>query len=199
MRQHLLFTSFVLLSYAANSQQLSNAGFEEWDTSGKKLNPLHWSVNIDAALHHNPAGVAKKGKKSIIVSTWYSYVPGHLFYGNFKNPDDENNWMNYTVPFTGKPVRLTGYYRYTHTINETDVAVGEILIKDESGDSLAFGRVLLDTISEWKKFEIPLTYHSANKAAAIAVHFISADKRGGMNGDSHTNRLYLDALKLVYE
>jgi hypothetical protein len=93
---------------------------------------------------------------------------------------------------------LTGYYRYTHTINETDVAVGEILIKDESGDTLAIGRVLLDTVSHWKKFEILLSYHSASKAAAIAVHFISTDKRGGMNNDSYPNRLYLDALKLVY-
>lgn len=198
MRQYLVLICFLLLNFAAHSQQLLNSGFEEWDTSGKKLHPSYWSVNIDAALHHNPAGMAKKGKKSIIVSTWYSYVSGHLFYGSFKDPEDDN-WMNYTVPFTGKPVKLTGYYRYTHPINETDVAVGEILIKDVAGDTLAIGRVLLDTISHWKKFEIPLSYHSANKAVAIAVHFVSTDKRGGMNNDSYPNRLYLDALKLIYK
>lgn len=191
----ILLTGFSCL---LSSQQLSNAGFEQWDTSGRKLRPLDWSANIDAALHHNPAGMAKKGKNSLVVSTWYSYVPGHLFYGNFTDPD-HNNWTNLTVPFSGRPARLTGYYRYTHPVHASDKAMGEIMIRNAAGDTLATGKAWLDTATNWRKFSIRLDYRSTAKAAAIAIHFSSWERNGGMNDDSYPNRLYLDVLKLEYQ
>lgn len=198
MKRGLLFFCLLCAGIAGSSQQLSNAGFEQWDTSGRKLRPLNWSANIDAALHHNPAGMAKKGKNSLVVSTWYSYVPGHLFYGNFTDPD-HNNWTNLTVPFSGRPARLTGYYRYTHPVHASDKAMGEIMIRNADGDTVATGRVLLDTASSWRKFVIRLDYRSPGKTAAIAIHFSSWERNGGMNDDSYPNRLYLDELKLEYK
>lgn len=178
------------------SQSIINGGFEDWDSTGRR--PVHWSASIDAALYHNPAGMAIEGSKCIVISTWYSYVPGHLFYGQHKNPLYKD-WAAYTVPFTGMPVMLTGYYRYTHTVNTDDKATGELMLKTAHGDTLATGRVLLDTSGNWKKFEIPLIYKSTEKAAGIAIHFASVLKGGGMNDDSHPNRLYLDELKMVYK
>lgn len=196
--KYFLFFCHLIIAVSARSQQLKNSGFEKWHLRGDKLYPSHWSVDIHAALYHNPAEVAKRGKNSVVISTWYSYVPGHLFYGNFENPD-KVNWSANVVPFKGKPAKLSGYYRYTHSVNADDVAIGEVMLKNASGDTLAFSRLLLDTSTHWKKFEIPLIYRSSGKAAAIAIHFVSCDTRAGMNDDNHPNRLYLDELKLLFK
>lgn len=191
-----LLIYFIGITVSASSQQLINGGFEDWDSAGRR--PLHWSVSLEAALYHNPAGMAIEGSNCIVVSTWYSYVPGHLFYGQHNQPHYKD-WAMYTVPFAGMPVKLTGYYRYTHTVNTGDKAMGELILKAANGDTLATGRVLLDTSGSWKKFEISIVYRSAGKAAGITIHFASVVKGGGMNDDSYPNRLYLDALQLFYK
>ncbi len=191
------FTLFLLSCLYANSQQLKNAGFENWKDSSQHLLPSYWSVDLAAALKYSPSPDAQQGKYAVVLSTWYSYVRGHLFYGSHKDP--HKNWTEYTVPFTGKPVKLTGYYRYTDPVNFTDSAGGHILLKDVAGDTLAYGAILLDTAMNWTRFEIPLTYHSNKKARSIAIHFISRENGGGMNDDSYPNRLYLDNFKLRYK
>lgn len=174
-----------------------NADFENWKDSSKHYLPLHWSVDLFAALWHNPSNIAQHGKRALVLSTWYSYVEGHLFYGNHHEPVYDN-WTDYTVPFSGKPVKLTGWYRYTDPVYFTDSAGGQIILKDITGDTLAYGTVLLDTATNWTKFEIPLAYHTDKKAKSIAIHFISRQIGGGMNNDSYPNRLYLDNFKLIY-
>lgn len=198
MKRFLVLFCVLFTGGRSGSQQLVNAGFEQWDTAGHVFRPVGWSANIAAALYHNPAGIAREGKRSIVVSTWYSYVPGHLFYGNFTDPE-HNNWLNLTVPFTGRPARLTGYYRYTHPVHASDKAMGEIMLRNAAGDTMASGRVLLDTASSWRRFAIRLDYRSPGKTAAIAIHFSSWERNGGMNDDSYPNRLYLDELKLEYK
>jgi hypothetical protein len=94
---------------------------------------------------------------------------------------------------------LTGWYRYTDPINFSDSAGGEIILKDNTGDTLAYGSVLFDTTINWTKFEIPLTYHSGKKAKSIAIHFVSRKNGWGMNDDNNPNRLYLDNFQLLYK
>ncbi len=198
MKIFFAFTIFLLTCLCSKSQQLKNADFERWKDSSKHQLPSHWSVDLNAALMYSPSTNAQQGKYALAISTWYSYVEGHLFYGNHKDPHVEN-WTDYTVPFTGRPVKLTGWYRYTDPVNPTDSAGGQILLKDIAGDTLAYGAVLLDTAMNWTRFEILLIYHSRKKAASIAIHFISRESGGGMNDDSYPNRLYLDNFKLQYK
>lgn len=192
------FFLFLLTGLCSKAQQLMNADFESWKDSSKHNLPLHWSVDMAATLRYSPSTDAQKGKQALVISTWYSYVEGHLFYGNHKEPYFKD-WTDYTVPFTGKPIKLTGWYRYTDPVNFTDSAGGQIIIKDITGDTLAYGSVLLDKTMNWTKFEIPLTYHSNKKATSIAIHFISREKGSGMNDDSYPNRLYLDNFQLLYK
>ncbi len=180
------------------AQQLVNSGFENWKTSKSKVEAVGWSPDLDAALYHSPSNNAVKGSYSLVLSTWYSYVEGHLYYGNHTNPDPRE-WTNYTVPFKFAPEKLTGYYRYTHTINMDDSAGCQLIIKDVKGDTLAYGEIQLDTSEHWIPFEITLKYvQSGRKPGSIAIHFVSSVNGGGMNDDSWPNRLYLDELKLVY-
>ncbi len=198
MKISLLVPAFLFVTMFSNSQQLMNGDFERWRDTVKSLVPLYWSPDLRASLHYSPSIQAQQGKYALVLSTWYSYVEGHLHYGNFHEPAYER-WTDYTVPFTGKPLKLTGYYRYTDPVNFTDSAGGQVLIKDTKGDTLAYGFVLLDTAVNWTSFEIPLTYKSAKAAKSIAVHFTSRMAGGGMNDDSYPNRLWLDNLKFLYK
>jgi len=194
-----LFVIWIILleSLALDSQQLINAGFENWKDSSNQYLPLHWSVDLEAALHHSPSTNAQQGKFAMVLSTWYSYAKGHLFYGNHK--ETHRNWAEHTVPFTGRPLKLSGYYRYTDLVNITDSAGGQILLKDVLGDTLAYGEVLLGTAMNWTHFEIPLHYFSNKKTTAISIHFTSREKGSGMNKESYPNRLYLDNFCLLYK
>lgn len=196
MKCILFIAVLLLITHSLKSQQLRNADFELWNDS-TRLTPGYWSVDLEASLYHNPSKTVQHGKHAIVISTWYSYVRGHLFYGSFPKPLYQS-WTDFTVPFTGKPLKLTGYYRYTDPVNSWDSAGGQIIIKDVNGDTLAYGSVLLDTAANWTKFEIPLRYYSTKKPSAIAIHFASREGSGGMNDDSYPNRLYLDNFKLIY-
>jgi hypothetical protein len=189
---------FLFFYYDSVSQQLENNSFEAWRDTAGRLYPKSWSVDAYVALWHSPSKEAHKGKYALVLSTWYSYVEGHLFYGHHQRPY-YRNWKDYTVPFEGRPLKLEGYYRYTDPVNYTDSAGGQVLIKDINNDTLAYGSVLLDTASKWKKFEIPLSYFSNFKASSIAIHFTSRESGGGMNDDNNPNRLYLDSFEFIYK
>lgn len=197
MKKGLLFILWCCATGAIAQKQLLNGGFENWkDTAGGMI-PLHWSVEMVAALRHSPSASAREGEKALILSTWYSYVEGHLFYGDHPKPDHEK-WTDYTVPFKGKPRKLSGWFRYTHPINPGDSAGCRVLIKDRNDDTLAYGHHLFPVTQHWTVFELPLMYFSSKPANKIAIYFTSAEGGGGMNDDSYPNRLYLDGLKFVY-
>ena len=197
MRKVLLFLFWYSSLAAAAQKQLLNGGFEKWKDTGGGRTPLHWSVEMAAALQHSPSDSAREGEKALILSTWYSYVEGHLFYGDHQQPDHEK-WTDYTVVFKRKPRKLSGWFRYTHPINPNDSASCRVLIKDRKDDTLAYGYRLFPVTQKWTAFEIPLMYFSSKPANKIAIYFTSAEGGGGMNDDSYPNRLYLDGLKFVY-
>lgn len=179
-------------------QQLINGGFEKWAVATRTIKAVGWSNDLQAALYHSPGRDAVKDSFALVLSTWYSYVEGHLFYGEHNDPDYQH-WTNYTVPFKWKPDKLTGYFRYTDPVNETDSAGCSIIIKDIVGDTLAFAEMKFDTTKNWTLFEIPLHYYKGRKdPATIAIHFVSRVNGAGMNHDSYPNRLWLDELKFIY-
>ena len=198
MKVFFTFPVFLLSHLFSNGQQLKNADFEQWKDSTPYSFPVSWSPGMIAGLTHSPSTQAQQGKYALVLSTWYSYVVGHLFYGNYHEPPYKK-WTEYTVPFTARPIKLTGYYRYTDPVNFTDLAGGQIFLKDRNGDTLAYGAVLLDTAINWTRFEIPFTYRSHKKAGSIAIHVSSWETGGGMNDDSYPNRLYLDNFRLLYK
>lgn len=181
----------------AAQENLKNGGFEAWKDSADDKLPVNWSADMIAALWLGPSDSAKEGEKALVLSTWYTYVEGSLFYGEHARPR-RDSWTNYTVSFQSRPEKLAGWYRYTHPVNDTDAAGAKIIIKDHSGDTLAYGDALLDTSVHWQPFEIPIRYFSNKPASAIAIIFTSREKGGGLNEDNNPNRLYLDHLRLVY-
>lgn len=197
MRKALSLICWFFAGVSAAQEQILNGGFEHWKDSLNHRFPQHWSVQMVAALYHSPSDSAWEGKKALVLSTWYSYVEGHLFYGEHGNPD-HRNWTQHTVPFFGRPEKLAGWFRYTNTVNPDDSAAGHVLLLTENNDTLAYGQTFFPSENKWTRFEIPLLYFSAKPARKTAIYFTSAVRGRGMNDDNYPNRLYLDGLEFVY-
>lgn len=196
-----LFILLISLSSSLFSagQQLRNSNFETWVDSVGQLFPDGWTADQRASIWLSPSTNVRQGTYSLVLSTWYSYVEGHLFYGIHQKPFGKN-WKDYAVPFESRPLKLSGFYRYIDLVNPTDSAMGELLIKDMAGDTVAYGNIFFKGTENWKKFEIPLTYHPGREPASIAIHFVSNVHSAGLKEDnSYPNRLYLDHFKLLYK
>lgn len=63
--------------------------------------------------------VVVKGKAAKLQSTWIGFIgigafaSASMFTGNFVDIDGTNGILSFGQPFTAKPTKLTGYYKYT--------------------------------------------------------------------------------------
>lgn len=108
--------------------ELPNASFDYWHMSGKVANPWEengqqfWdtgNVGVTTASSSNSVSTddtatgtgkaAKLTSKNVIVK----FAAGNLFVGNFIKIDGTNGILNFGQPFTGRPTKLKGYYKYT--------------------------------------------------------------------------------------
>jgi len=110
---------------------LKNNTFDEWFKNGKT-----WFPNVDVskwwdsgntgantAGENNPTSpeesVVVKGKAAKLQSTWIGFIgigafaSASMFTGNFVDIDGTNGILSFGQPFTAKPTKLTGYYKYT--------------------------------------------------------------------------------------
>ena len=108
--------------------ELPNASFDYWHMDGKVANP--WEVNstpfwdtgnkgVTTASQSNSTpsddtatGTGKAAKlesKNVVVK----FAAGNLFVGTFVKIDGTNGILNFGQPFTGRPTKLKGYYKYT--------------------------------------------------------------------------------------
>ena len=112
-------------------ENLKNNTFDEWFKNGKT-----WFPNVDVskwwdsgntgantAGENNPTSpeesVVVKGKAAKLQSTWIGFIgigafaSASMFTGNFVDIDGTNGILSFGQPFTAKPTKLTGYYKYT--------------------------------------------------------------------------------------
>ena len=108
--------------------ELSNASFDYWSMDGKVANPWEenstpfWdtgNIGVTTASQSNStptddtaAGSGKAARlesKNVIVK----FAAGNLFTGKFIKVDGTNGILNFGQPFTGRPTKLKGYYKYT--------------------------------------------------------------------------------------
>ena len=108
--------------------ELPNASFDYWSMDGKVANPWEenstpfWdtgNIGVTTASQSNStptddtaAGSGKAARlesKNVIVK----FAAGNLFTGKFIKVDGTNGILNFGQPFTGRPTKLKGYYKYT--------------------------------------------------------------------------------------
>lgn len=176
--------------------QISNPGFEVWDTTYYNASefvlindynvtdPLSGVVN--AWSYESSNGITRttdsyEGDYSVIIHNWYSTSMGYLYYkGSLQT----------------KPDYLNGFYKYIGNEFNGNMSrgIGKITILDNTGDTVAHTIHYFDTTSLFTPFEIEINYLNNNDPDSISFLFQSADQRCGMV--NICNLLYLDHLSL---
>lgn len=104
-------------------------------------------------------------------------------------------------PFTGRPVRFTGYYKYVHNQGDS-CAIYANLTKRLGSSRELVGRAKLlnvtDSITTYTKFNLFFDYFSADTPDSISVVFASS--AGGATYVGHVgSTLYIDNIDLSYD
>lgn len=108
--------------------ELPNASFDYWHMEGKVANPWEenstpfWDTGNDGVTTASQSNstptddtangtgkAARLESKNVIVK----FAAGNLFIGQFVKVDGTNGILNFGQPFTGRPTKLKGYYKYT--------------------------------------------------------------------------------------
>lgn len=199
----LMFFSLALLSTSgAVGQGVPNAGFEEWKESGKEP-PFNWQeptgwVSTNAMTEFSTAGVYKvstsrSGTYACNLRTLNIFgteVPAAIVTGN-----PTLNFSTYSVdimsggtPFTTRPDKLAGYYRF-NSASDGDAGFAVVILKKynaamERADTVGIGTGRLEKAEVFTQFSIPIEYKSSEQPDSIVVAFLSSDpsdvKEGGV-------------------
>lgn len=116
-------TTFVLMlmltGYAGAQQQITNAGFESWDTLGDYTQPANWfTLNPLTTFGYDPSTTitadAHSGNFAVqlqSLSGQFSDISGVLCTGPILNANMQPDFSNMKVAFTSKPLALEVYYK----------------------------------------------------------------------------------------
>ncbi|MCO5248524.1 MAG: PCMD domain-containing protein [Chitinophagales bacterium] len=125
--------------------------------------------------------------------------------GDFK-VDIQNplNTLKFGKPFTRKPKKVSGYYKFTSI--ESDSASAYCFVTSGSGkniDTIGFGRKLFykeDATNTYKKFEYDVVYKEGNleKPSDRLVIYFSSSEAGDEFKGQPGNTLYIDDVEVEY-
>lgn len=201
---------FILQIFCFNSfaQQIPNNSFESW-TGGE---PDSWNTTntilginfntVEKDLADPQQGIASAKltavSKTIFLSGTYK-IPGVLTLGNLNvNLITQTYSLTGGIPFTGRPEKLSGYYKYQPVNNDTCV-FGLGLFKWNNGkqDTLGFAAMKTwGTYNSWTYFEIPVHYLVQGDPETMNIVILNSNP---LDGIDHTGtKLWIDNLSLEY-
>lgn len=240
------------LSFTTEAEQtLHNMGFDFWWTDGKApmpnesasyhiwdtANPGSASFTIiptnSESDHVAVSGENKNAAKLVTLSApIVGLAAGNIYTGDFigtvGSPFPKGAELDWGVPFTSRPLALSGYYDYRpETVNKgshadmngkTDICQIQVILTDWSvpfrintmnGDFvdiqndpsiIAYG-VFEDsrTMSDYEKFTIELDYRDTERTPKYIVVVASASKYGDYFTGGVGSTLYLDEFEFVYD
>lgn len=192
MRYCKLLIIFVLTISTLGYSQLPNPDMENWTNDGTFDNPDGWDTsnrNFFGIVSFNPVHKetgafhgsycakletieAQNGGNTVTVS-------GILTLGIFDvNLSDQTAVIKGGMPYTGKPDRLRGYYKYNPVGADSCgflVDVKKWNSAQSKSDVIGHGQFVSGATSTWTLFEFPITYTSSATPDTINVVFSSSD------------------------
>lgn len=185
--------------------QLLNGGMENYTFTSTDTVPQDWSVNINFSTQVGKTTDANSGNFSFVINTWYNYSPGIMVNGYL--PSSWNwfdEWVRAGTPVSGKPSRLSGFYKYVDTVANDSAIVKVLLKKWNSGqnkiDSVALGEKKLPFAQGWTAFDVDLADLAPGVSPdSLVVFFMSYDYLAGTQPicmNSFCRFLYIDDLSL---
>ena len=181
-------------------QTITNGSFENWDTtyySNYTSPTLDTVYNVENPLSGTLSSWEEKfsfigisqttdsydGDYALILHNWYQHI---------------NEEIHYFGNLNSNPIYFSGYYKYYGDIylltSTSPQAIVSICLYTNNQDTVAFSTVRLDTISEYTKFEIQLTYLNNLTADSIHIRLLNSDQNCNSPIEI-CNLFYIDALE----
>ena len=202
---------FILTASLSFSQQIVNAGFENWDTppsAGTEDKPTGWNT-VNTAL-----GVLAVTIGQTCVQTADAHAGSYAIQLTtidpppfpLNNPDingvaatgDIQTSSPYGVTggvsFSGKPDSLIGYYKYSQA--GSDRGTVEMVLKNGTEDTIAHARFVTpsSSVSQYTRFSVPFDYRNSNTPSKAVNLISSSDGFNAVVG----SQIWVDDLALIY-
>jgi hypothetical protein len=208
----IISTLLILLLFCINSfaQQIPNAGFETWSggepenwkTSNQDIPILGTVSTVTKDISDPQQGLASAKLTAIKVSIPFvgNYnIPGALTLGKL-NIDLINQKASVSggIPFTGKPLKISGYFKYQPVENDT-CFFGMGLFKWNNGkrDTIGFaGMDTMGTFNSWTHFELPVHYLGQGEPDTMNILVLNSNPLDGV--DHSGTKLWIDNLSFDY-
>jgi len=208
---------FIILFPLQNkSQNLPNFSFEEWATDGTFNNPVSWGTSNFSVFSIVTFNTVFKettnfysGNTSVKMVTVEKNVGGDdvkvaglITLGHFDvNLSTRKAEVSGGLPFTAKPTKLSGYYKYT-TPGIDSCIMSIYLTKFNAllskADTLGKGTFSSSTIEEWTYFEAPIEYSSNETPDTMNIIILSSDTSLFVPGSTlYIDQLAIDAITSV--
>ena len=206
----ILFTAFLAMNFVIGfGQNIPNPGFEEWSNYGNYEDPKNWQSPNWAT---SGLGVFTVTKSTDAYSGNYSVrmesknilggqfkVPGTVTLGEFVI--DVNNQTAYIkggIPFTHRPDKLTGFYKYTPAQGDFMQAFVFLYKQNPTTglrDTIGTGYYsYADTVDVWSPFETEIIYFSAEEPDSMNIIIMASDIFNAVQGST----LVVDSPMFVY-
>ena len=211
MKRILLVIGLIYISiFQLFAQQIPNGSFEtwtngepnSWKTSNQSIFLVGNVITVSKDLTNPQSGAASAKLTTVKISNplFGTYnVPAALTLGKL-NIDLAAQTASVTggTPFTGMPLKLTGYYKY-QPVNNDRCAVVLGLFKWNNGIRHTIGYGAQDTsatFNSWTYFEIPLKYRLTETPDTMNILFLNSNPVDGLD---HTGtNMWVDNLSFVY-
>jgi len=209
MKKLLLASALIAISLTSFAQtQIPNGDFENWTKSKycPDLDSLAHFISRNQTYHDNSGDCYSEsaiGKSTNSHSGTYALelkaYDEHLT--NFVSIGHGPSWFDYGVPFTGKPKKLIGYYKFIRGGTDTLGISVDITGGQFNDDDIALGYFTAKsstTGDEYAKFEIILDYdESVTVSPTELVLYINLSNSD--NEADAATQVLIDDLSFEYE
>ena len=214
MKIKFFLSAILLFSYSFLRSQITlpNMDFENWTSysGGAYEEPSGgvWATANRIALLGMPVTTekttdafsgtyaAKMTTKKYVGMTLTGSLATGVFDENLTPPAN----MKLGQPFTGRPIRFTGYYKYINNAGDS-CAIYATLSKWNGSAREVVGKANLqntsNTVSTYTKFDLPFVYNSSDIPDTISMVFASSAGGAQMLGNDGST-LFVDNINLEY-
>ncbi|MEI6822464.1 MAG: PCMD domain-containing protein [Bacteroidota bacterium] len=183
----------------------NNVTYEEpsgWWTSLNSLAKLGGPVTVSKTTDKHSGNYAVKLESVLWGSDTSSsslLIPGLLAVGKFITSDP---FILQGKPFTSKPLKLQGYFKYNSVNNDSAVIYAKLSkysdIKGYSDTIAEASFVIKNSISNYQLLDIPFNYYINNLTPdSVSIVFVSSGDGRNFKGQVGST-LYIDDIKFVY-
>jgi hypothetical protein len=204
-----ILSVFILSSLFSKAQSIPNNSFENWSSVGSYSDPTEWTTPNSTSyvfpfyvLTVTESSESADGTKSARLETKDILdipVPGLLTLGELNvNVFENTSSITGGVPFSYRPEKITGFYKYSPASNDS-LLIAVFLLKFNNttlqSDTIGIGAFSSpETINEFTDFEANIEYDNEEMPDSMNIIVMSSDVTNPVVGSV----LHIDNLSFSY-